>query len=360
MMAEKTKESQLRTQLPAIRTHDDPMSNVSPARSRTDPPAPEQHQKEKSHLQKRLHSNSLRHRAFTSNKDHHKRHSAKDTVHSAIELKPPISFDQLLRRDKKSPDSSRRGSGSHHLSQQGQTQQLGDLKEWTGQHNALAARRQVKPQEVQKARQENAEREEELRTSLKAVEEVAMKSTRQLDDVYYNILEKASILRSTVASLQQLAEESRRMHTQFHEEAAKLEQETKKNLEGFGNFDGQERAINDLVQQLKKSRDDTHKLNERLEVARNRIEAYEQRENERQKKRRQRYGCMWAALIGFVVLIVAVMVARNRSQVGSKVHNVARVLDELGGEIAATLTVAFKPAASPSEDAFLKKLFDDL
>ena len=81
-----------------------------------------------------------------------------------------------------------------------------------------------------------------------------MSSTRQLDDTYYAILEKASILRSTVASLQQIADESRKMHSNFQEDTSKLEQDTKQNLESFGNFEQQEKTINDLVNKLQASR----------------------------------------------------------------------------------------------------------
>ena len=212
-------------QLPALRTGDAP-TQLSPSRSRTDPLAPQKQQHEKSHLHKRLHSNSLRHRAFNSSKEHSHRESAKEIVQSAIDLKPPISFDSLLRRDKKSPDSSRRGSHLQHQQQQQQQQRQEDISQTSAEEARRAAQRKVRPEDVAKARKENARREEHLRESLNNVEEVAMSSTRQLDDTYYSILEKASILRSTVASLQQLAEESKRMHSMFMEDTTKLEQET--------------------------------------------------------------------------------------------------------------------------------------
>ncbi|KAK4635656.1 hypothetical protein CLAFUW4_01604 [Fulvia fulva] len=347
-------ERQSHKQLRALRTGEAP-TQLSPSRSRTDPPAPQKQQHEKSHLHKRLHSNTLRHRAFTSSKEHSHRESAKEIVQSAIDLKPPISFDSLLRRDKKSPDSSRRGS---HLQQQQQQQQRQqDISQTDAEEARRAAQRRVRPEDVTKARRENARREEHLRESLKNVEEVAMSSTRQLDDTYYSILEKASLLRSTVASLQQLAEESKRMHSTFKEDTTKLEQETKQNLDGFNNFDGQEKTINDLVVQLRTSKDRTGKLNERLEAARNRIEAYEHRWNEHQKKRRKNWGIIWASIIGLVAFMIAVIAAKNRSTVGSTMHQVAKVLD---AEIASPIAAALRPTSSPAEDPYLRKLFDEL
>lgn len=342
-------------QLPALHTGDAP-TQLAPSRSRTDPPAPQKQQHEKSHLHKRLHSNSLRHRAFTSSKEHSHRESAKEIVQSAIDLKPPISFDSLLRRDKKSPDSSRRGS---HLQQQQQQQQQRqeDISQTDAEQARRAAQRRIRPEDVTKARRENARREEHLRESLKSVEEVAMSSTRQLDDTYYSILEKAAILRSTVASLQQLAEESRRMHSTFKEDTTKLEQETKQNLDGFNNFDGQEKTINDLVGQLKASKDRSGKLNDRLEAARNRIEAYEHRWNEHRKKRRKNWGIIWASIIGLIVFMFAVIAAKNRSTVGSTMHQVAKVLEH---EIASPIAAALRPTSSPAEDPYLREMFDEL
>lgn len=353
MSSDKKDASFLRKQLPALRTNDIPAPQLSPARSRTEPAAPEMQNQDKSHLHRRLHSNSIRHRAFTSSRDHHHRHKAKETVQSAIELKPPISFDTLLRRDKKSPDSGQRESANQRAPQV----QQDDAITWAEQH---ARKRHVKPADVKRVREQNERREDELRESLKSVEETAMSSTRQLDDTYYSILEKASILRSTVASLQQLAEESRRMHASFNNDTNKLVEETKRNLSSFGNFDGQEKTINGLVTQLKNSKDKTNKLNDRLEAARNRIEAYEKREKEKQKKRRKNWWIIWGVLMAFLVLIFGVWTARHRSTVGTRIHHVAKVLDEFGNEIASPITAALKPTASPSEDPYLNRLFDEL
>ncbi|KAK4507187.1 hypothetical protein PRZ48_000922 [Zasmidium cellare] len=354
--SDKKDASFLRKQLPALRTTDAPMPNVSPSRSRTDPPAPEQQQHDRSHLHRRLHSNSIRHRAFTGSKEHHHRHKAKETVQSAIELKPPISFDTLLRRDKKSPDPGSRSTTNERFQQ---TKEDSNIN-WAAQHAAQARKKLVRPQDVKRVREQNEQREEELRESLKSVEEAAMSSTRQLDDTYYSILEKASILRSTVASLQQLAEESRRMHSSFNDDTNKLVSETKRNLASFGNFEGQEKTINNLVSNLKTSKDKTSALNDRLEAARNRIEAYEKREKEKQKKRRKNWWIVWGVLLAFVLLVLGVWTAKHRSTVGTRIHSVAKVLDEFGNELASPVMAGLRPSGSVRVDGRLERLFDEL
>ena len=333
------------------------MAEIAPTRSRTDPTAlgQQQERSQRSHIPRRLHTSSFRSKgqfgdsSDNSRRHHSHRHHAKDTVQSAIELKPPISFDHLLRRDKKySPDSSREASGT---AAQLQADGMQEREE----------ERIIRPEDVAKAKRENTDREEQLRADLKGVEEVGMSSTRQLDDTYYAILEKTSLLRSTVASLQRLADESKRMHSSFKEDAAKLEKETQQSVNSFGNFSPQEKTINDLVDNLQGSKDRTDGLNNRLESARLRVEAFEQRETAKLAKRRTRWRITWGTLLGVVALIFAILLARNRRRVGLQLDTVGQQLARIGDEmedVAAPLSSRFRP--SSTVDPYLRHLFDDL
>ena len=301
------------------------------------------------HLHKRLHSNTI-----TGKASHHRHRSrAKETVQSAIDLVPPISFDHLRRRDKKTADPSQGGSA---------TPQQRDEAERRSQQQAQAeadreARRRVTPQHVAKAKADNAKREEELRRSLKQVEELGMNSTRQLDDTYYAILEKAAILRSTVASLQQLAEESRRMRAQFDGDAKKVEEDTTGTLAGFKKFDEQERAINELVEKLQQSKRDTAELNARLESARERVAAFERSQKEKWSKRRKQWQASWGVLVGVLVLVIAVLVFKHR-------RRLVLEFDLSGGLAEGVAAIRSLPVlqakASPGEDPYLHRLFDTL
>lgn len=332
------------------------LDDVAPARSRTDPPP--RPEGEKSHLPRSLHASTITGKDSSHSSRHRHRDRAKDTVQSAIDLKPPISFDQLLRRDKKSPLTSRRESPQ---------QQQREIEQWQIQQqiqHEREARKRVKPEDVEKAKAENAKRQEELRQSLKEVEDMGMSSTRQLDDTYYAILEKASILRSTVASLQALAEESKKMHDQFKEDSEALERDTKTNIEQFGNFEEQEKTINELVTKLQGSKQETDKINGRLENARNRIEAYEQREEAKRAKRRKRWQMIWGTLLGILVLITSAVLLRHRKDVADQLGGVGSKLAEAGDLVQSgrsNWSAGFLIAEpSPSEDPHLRKLFDEL
>ncbi|CAK1355745.1 unnamed protein product [Cercospora beticola] len=320
--------------LPKLRTATADL--MSPTRSRTDPPD------ERTHLHRRLHSSSLRNRAFTGGEKHGYRHAAKETVQSAMDLKPPISFDSLLRRDKKGAESGRHG-GSKHSHQHRASQQQRDVDEWTRQQAQLAKKREVRPEDIEKAKKENEKREKVLRDDLALVEDVAMSSTRQLDDTYYAILEKASLLRSTVSSLQQLAEESQSMHAKFKQESAQLEQNTKTTFDSFAEFEPQEKTINGLVDQLQESKQRTDRLNDRLEAARHRMEAYEAREKQNRRTSRQRWSAVWIVLAGLIVLLIALLLARNRGTPSSN---------------PISAVVKLKPKLE--RDPILDKIFEDL
>lgn len=323
------------------------MDTLAPHRSRTEPEASEAKQERKHHT-RRLRATSFRNKAQPEEYHRHRRH-AKDVVQSAIDTRPPISFDALLRRDKRSPSPSKR-----HASQE---QRQADTHPPPQQRIA----KPVTAQDVDKARKENENREAELRKNLKDVEDVAMSSTRELDDTYYSILEKASILRSTVQGLQRLAEESQKTHKTFEEDTKKLEKETQDNLNGFHNFGQQEQTIDELVKRLQDSRTKTDHLNERLESARNRVEAFEQRETEKESNRRKRWHFIWGSLAVVVLLVISILVAKNRRAVGHQLNDVGNRLAKVGDaveDVVSPLHSRLRP--SPSEDPVLQKLFDEL
>lgn len=301
--------------------------------------------------QKRPSRHTVSRRLRSGTEGHYHRQHAKETVQNAFDLKPPTTFEHILRRDKKDSDSSRRGSGSAQ-----QQQQLDNSANVN-----LPPKKIVRPEDVAKAKRENERREEELRESLKGVEELGMSNTRQLDDTYYAILEKASILRSTVASLQQLADETRRMHSTFLEDTTKLEKDTQHTVEGFGNFEQQEKSINDLVAKLEGARGRTNELNDQLETARLRVEAYEQKENEKAARRRARLNMTWIMLLGILLLVSAIILAKHRRAVGKRLDVVGEHLVGLADavdDVVAPLSSRLRP--SPSEDPYLRKLFDEL
>ncbi|KAK3675544.1 hypothetical protein LTR78_004627 [Recurvomyces mirabilis] len=355
--------------LPAIAKSGTGLSNIdtAPTRSQTNPP--EQKHK-RSHLHRRLHSNTI-----TGRVPHvHRRNksSGKESLLSATELRPPISFDGLLGREKGRKGI---GEGLRESGLVGRREQVLSLQERGGRRSREYEREEEGLREQRRRREEarrekekekemevritaadvarakalNVTREEELRRNLKQVEELGMSSTRRLDDTYYSILEKASVLRSTVAGLKRLVEGARAMHKQFDDDTAKLEGDTKETLDGFGDFEQQEERIHQLVERLRRSKERTEELDRRLEGARGRVEVFERRDQEGREQRRQRWRVGWGCLVGNRTVLLG-----GFDGVGLTVGEVmGRVGEEVG-----SLTASAK--ASPSEDPYLRKLFDEL
>jgi hypothetical protein len=294
------------------------------------------------------------------------RHAAKDTVQSAIDIKPPATFDYILRRgdrgdkdkdkDKRSPDSSRRGSLRANQ-QGGQSSQDWDF----AQQQAEAEKRRIKPEDVRRLRAENDRKERELQGALKRVEALGMQSTRQLDDTYYSILEKAESMRNTLAEMQRLADESRAAREKFETEAGELEDETGKTMDGFGEFKKAEESIDGYVNRLAQAKTKTEGLNERLEGARKRVEAYEKAYRDSQAKRRKQWNITWGALLAGAVLVFALLIAKNHRHVGyqfSGLGKAAVVVGDVVDEIARPVAQRVMP--SPSEDPVLAEMFEDV
>ncbi|KAF2716590.1 hypothetical protein K431DRAFT_289290 [Polychaeton citri CBS 116435] len=339
------------------------LTNSSPARARTDPthvsPTKSSSRQHGHSVTRRLHANSLLGRDRERHHHHYSvRHSAKDHVQSAVEIKPPVSFENFLRRERKrggteSTDASRRGSGP----KGGNGTGLDGASESQLSSQEAIERERRKRAHVTEAhvaieRARNEKRQEELRDRLKSLDELGMQSMRQLDDTYYMILEKASSLRSTVASLQKLADQGMRMHKTFEEETSTLEKGTRGSAEGWEGFSEQQRIVNELVMKLQDNKAQTEKLNGRLHVARKRVEAYDDRQRRQHVRSQNRWRMIWFALATLVIFMLSLLIARHRKSVG-------KVIDDFGlGYLPAA--AHSRPRQAAEEDAYLRKLFDDL
>lgn len=295
------------------------------------------------------------HHSHRHRHSHSHRKAAKETVHSAFELRPPISFDHLLRRDRKTPNASRRNSGTASGSK--------DVERWTiAQQQADASRRRaLQPEQMEKVRRENEKSEKELREGLQRLEERGMQSTRRLDETYYMLLEKAATLRQTVAAMQDLVRESQAARDRFQSQSADLQREAESGLSGFDDFADQEKTVQSFVDRLDGSKSRTQRLNDRLAVAMKGVEAYERKLRAAQAKRRKQLGFTWASVLAIVVLIFALLVARHHKELEVELDGYGRRIRQAGDmvdDVASPLVAKLSP--SPSENPYLHDLFDGI
>ncbi|KAF1995894.1 hypothetical protein P154DRAFT_525996 [Amniculicola lignicola CBS 123094] len=263
----------------------------SPPRVTTEPP----NSAKKSHLS--LHSHHHKH-----HNHHHRRHSrhARDIAHSAAQLHPLTSVGDLLKSSSGSSRNSPSDSRRHSQVQPDQDRQIG-----------VPERRPVRPEDVARERAKVKARESELRSSLQALSETSLKTSRQLDDTYYSILEKVSVLRQTIGNLQELSTLTQELHETFKGDAEELVEDAHGQLEGFSNFHTQQEQIESLEARIRTGREKANALTARLEEARKQVDARAKVESEWEARTTRRLRWLWSVL-GTVLVIVFLVILFQR------------------------------------------------
>lgn len=142
----------------------------------------------------------------------------------------------------------------------------------------------IRPADVARERQRQLRRDEELSSSLGELSDLAHNSSERLDNLYYAILEKVASLRSTIAKLQELSAASKKLLGDFQGEAEGFEADLKGQIAAFGDFEMQGKTIGELEGRIQAGMTRAKSLSDRLEAARNKVELWEQRENEWQAR----------------------------------------------------------------------------
>lgn len=247
---------------------------------------------------------------------HHRHHRAQDTIQSAVQLQHPFSFDSYnpLKRHGTSsatPESSRRGSS-------------GPGNEPQNPPNAsqpVDRKPTITAHDVTREREKGERRHAELQNSLNTLSQDAHKATVDLDDIYYSLLEKVGNLRSTLEALQELCVSARSAREDFEKDSADLVKELDENIRGFGDFEQQEKSVEELVSRLKSGEEKSESLQDRLETCRARVEQWERQEMHEKKKSSQRLWIIWSSFAAFLILVLIVAVWR-RSRMSSNLINV--------------------------------------
>lgn len=135
-------------------------------------------------------------------------------------------------------------------------------------------------------------------------------TTRRLDITYYTILEKLSFLQSSIASLKEVATLTQDINTDFQAESEELVQEMNEQLEGFSNFESQERRIKDLADRVQTGRETIQSLGQRVDVIKKKVEGYERAEGEWQDKTRRRLRVMWIVMSVIAAIVIGLVLFR--------------------------------------------------
>lgn len=132
-------------------------------------------------------------------------------------------------------------------------------------------------------------------------------TTRRLDNTYYSVLEKLSILQSTVTSLKELAGLTRVLNEEFKQASEEVVTEVETSLNGFEGFEAQQRRIEGLAARVKNGREKIKTLGDRVELVKERVDGWERSEGEWQERTRKRLKLLWIIVAGCGVVIFGLL-----------------------------------------------------
>ena len=112
---------------------------------------------------------------------------------------------------------------------------------------------------------------------------VSNTTTQRLDETLYSVLEKMSVLQSTVTAMTELAETSHGILETFDRETEELARDVQSQLETLGHFEGHEKKIQDLQARIQVGREKIEKLSARVDVVNGRISGWEKADLEWQE-----------------------------------------------------------------------------
>lgn len=161
----------------------------------------------------------------------------------------------------------------------------------------------------------------------------------RLDNTYYAVLEKLSVLQNTITSMKELATMTKNINEEFKTESEEVVTEVRGQLEAFEGFESQEKRISGLQERVREGRDKIGILGGRVEIISERVEGWEKAEFEWQERTRKRLRLLWV-LITIAAVIFLLRFLFQYSPARSQVKDLARGvnksniphLDALGNE----------------------------
>jgi predicted RND superfamily exporter protein len=132
-------------------------------------------------------------------------------------------------------------------------------------------------------------------------------TTRRLDNTYYAVLQKLSMLQSTIMSMKELASMTKQLNEEFKTESEEVVHDVEVQLDGFEGFEEQQKRIEELQERVMTGRERVKTLGSRVDVVREKVEGWEKAEGEWQEKTRKRLRILWILMAICGMIMVAMM-----------------------------------------------------
>ncbi|KAI4613256.1 hypothetical protein J4E83_007668 [Alternaria metachromatica] len=166
----------------------------------------------------------------------------------------------------------------------------------------------------------------DLRAVLQTLSDQSLKTSRRLDDTYYSILEKVSVLRQTIGTLQELSGLTKELHENFESDTTELLEDVTGQVEAFDGFKTQQEQVSGLEERIKAGKEKADALTARLERAKERVDARAKSEAQWQAKNTHRVRIFWA-IVGFVAALILALILFRPSQPTDHLHEPKNTLD---------------------------------
>ncbi|RYO15495.1 hypothetical protein AA0121_g6844 [Alternaria tenuissima] len=246
-------------------------------------------------------------------------------MQSAIQIQPPTSFGDLLRQARGSRDTSPSHSRRESVAP-GQADGSVNGKEESTPGITIPPRRPLRQADVELEAKRVEARERDLRAVLQSLSDQSLKTSRRLDDTYYSILEKVSVLRQTIGTLQELSGLTKELHDNFESDTTELVEDVTGQVEAFDGFKAQQEQVSGLEERIRAGKEKADALTARLERAKERVDARAKSEAQWQAKNTHRVRIFWA-IVAFVATLILALVLFRPAQPAHRVPEPQSTLD---------------------------------
>jgi hypothetical protein len=250
----------------------------------------------------------------------HRHHHARDTIQSAVQLQHPFSFENYnpLRRAQQHHHRSRRDPSPVKSSQTKEEEQEQEppKPQWSPEVEYAVdhpPHQLVSPETIAHERRLRQKRQDHVSTALNALSRDAHTATRKLDDTYYALLQKVGLLKATIASFQDLHSCLDDTTKDFATRSDSLVKDITGQIDAFQNMSHQDESIDSLVKRLQTSKERAASFESRLESCRSRLERWEKKEQEKNKRNNRTWALVLTSLTAFIILILAIVLWKKGS-----------------------------------------------
>jgi hypothetical protein len=133
-------------------------------------------------------------------------------------------------------------------------------------------------------------------------------TTSRLDNTYYSVLEKVTILQSTISTLKELATMTRGINDEFNTESESLIRETSTQLDTFDSFNAQERKISGLEDRILHGREKVTLLGQRVSIVQQKLDHWEKVESEWRVRTRKRLKVLWVIMSVILFILLGLLI----------------------------------------------------